>query len=460
MLTRRQVLAGAASLPIMFPATGAFAQLATPAATPMVPSAPTSDEVVPAWLDAQAALQELGEEASEAFWSIDTDTLIELGTPEVAAALQAGPGIQDMLDSYTRDQIQFAFHEAGAWFFGQHTPEKISGTFLQGGAIGWEAVPDEPQTGDAPTGSWTGVIGPGMIDLGIKLEFLGDVEVLEVNLSIPTQFLLNHPMSDVVFASEIPIGEMVDTRVIPAGGDVTFVNNYAEQYEWGNHTLSLDSYWTGDEQLAGLNMVPQATLPEEPDQEPIAAQLPFEGAWVVVWGGETEFRNYHAPHGGQRYAADILLWQDGSTAVAPGTDNTHYHAFGQPYLAPVSGTVAIVLDDLEDIAPQGPGNPTDHLAGNHIVIETEGGFVFLAHCMNGSILVQPGDSVQAGDVVAAIGNSGNTSEPHVHIHAQTSWDLFDPEAVGIPIIYENVLVNGELQESTSPLHGTIMEQSS
>ena len=456
MFNRRQFVAGAIALPIT--ATTANAQSGTPVATPMTAAPPSTPDVLPAWLDAQAELTRLGEEAVAAFWNADVDTLAEMGTPELAAAFQLDSGIQEELDKFTADQIQFAFHEVGAWFFGQYSPEKLSGTFIQGSALPWEAIPDDPQSGDVPSGTWTGAIGPGIIDLEISLQFEGDADTLRVTLSIPSQFLMNAPMEDVVFASEIPIGEKRDTRVVPAGGDVTILNNYAEQYAWGDHTLSLDSYWTGDGLLAGITILPQASLPEAPAQTPIPARLPFDGAWLVVWGGETQFQNYHAAHGSQRFAADILLWREGSTANAPGTDSEHYHAFGQPYLAPVSGKVVAALDGLDDIAPQQPGNPEDHAAGNHIVIETEGGFVFLAHCKNGSIVVAQGDSVEAGDEIAAIGNSGNTSEPHVHIHAQTTNDLYDPAAVGIPLIFENVLVNGEAQDTATPLHGTIMEQ--
>lgn len=460
MLTRRQVLAGTASLPIALSANDVFALQATPAATPMVPGVPASEDVVPAWLDAQAALTELGEAASQSFWASDTDALIAIANPEVAAGLEDGFSPEVLVESYVHNQIQFAFPEVGAWFFGQYSSDRMSGAFLQGGPISWEAVPDEPQSGEVPTGTWSGTIGPGVIDLGIQLEFSGGMDDFAVYLSIPSQFLMNQPMTNVVLAEEIPIGEVTDKRIIPAGGDVTLANMYAEQYAWGANTLMLLSVWSGDGQLAGLNFVPQGALPLVQAPEAIVARLPFDGAWIVVWGGDTEFRNYHAPVPAQRYAADILLWRDGSTAVAPGTDNQHYHAFGQPYLAPVSGTVASVLDGLDDIAPQSEGNPGDHAAGNHIVIETDGGFVFLAHCQNGSILVEPGDSVTTGDVVAAVGNSGNTSESHVHIHAQTSDDLYDPEAIGIPLVYENVLVDGDFAESTSLLHGTIVEQSS
>lgn len=458
MITRRHLVAGAAALPVAESLSSATAQTATPAASPLAAPAPSTNDVLADWLDAQARLAGLGKAASAAFWHADEETLAEMGTPDVAAAFRSGFGIQEELDRHTRDQIQFAFYDVGAWFFGQYSPEKLTGTFIQGSALPWEAVPDDPQSGVVPTGTWTGVIGPAILDLGISLQFEGDADTLQVALSIPSQFLMNAPMEDVVFAPEIPIEEQRDTRVVPAGGDVTILNNYAEQYAWGNHTLNLDSYWTGDGQLAGITILPQATLPEAPGKEPITARLPFYGAWLVVWGGETEFRNYHASHGSQRYASDILLWQDGSTAVTPGTDNEQYHAFGQPYLSPVSGTVVSTLDGLDDITPQQPGNPAEHAAGNHVVIEADGGFIFLAHCQKGSIVVQQGDSVEAGDQVAEIGNSGNTSESHVHIHAQTTDDLYDPAAVGIPLVFENVLVNGESQGTATPLHGTIMEQ--
>ncbi len=465
MFSRRKIIAGSALFPFVIPGINAAGQpatpMASPVASPVASTAPTTADVLPAWQDAQNALRELGEGISESFWNGDMDAIERVSTPEMITALQGGVSAEEMIAGATQNQIQFAFHEAGAWFFGHYSPEGISGMFSQSGAIPWEAVPEEEQTGDVPTGSWVGVIGPGIVDLGINLEFSGDVDSLEVLLSIPSQFLLSHPMTDVVFADEIPIGEMVDERSLPVGGDVLPVNLYAEQYQWGTNTISLSTVWSGDGDLAGFQLVPQGTLPEVETPEPIVARLPFEGAWMVLWGGDTEFRNYHAVTPSQRYAADIAIWKDGSTATAPGTENEHYHAFGQPYLAPVSGSVAAVVDGMNDIPPQSLGsNPTDHPAGNHIVIETDGGYVYLAHCQNGSIRVEQGDTVSAGDVVAAVGNSGNTSETHVHIHAQTHIDLYDPQAVGIPLLFENASENGEPVDQLSILHGTIVEHRS
>lgn len=459
MTSRRHFLAGAAAFPSFVPFTSVFARQATPAATP-VSSAPASAEIVPAWLAAQDDLRQKGEAASAAFMTSDLDALLEVASADVAAAMNADFGVDELITGFTQEQIQFAFHEVGAWFFGQYSAESISGTFLQGGMLSWEAVPDEPQADDVPTGTWTGRIGPGVIDLGIKLEFSGGADDFAVNLSIPSQLLINQAMTNVVLAEDLPIVEMIDQSVLPAGGNVTDVNLYSEQYAWGENSLVLQSVWNAGGELAGLHLVPQGTLPEVETPAAIEARLPFDGAWMVFWGGETEFRNYHAVTPMQRHALDIALWRDGATAESPGTENEHYHAFGQPYLSPVSGTVVSVLDGLEDIAPQNTGNATDHPAGNHVVIESQGGFVFLAHGKKGSILVQEGDTVEIGDVVAAVGNSGNTSEPHVHIHAQTRKDLFDPAAVAIPLVFGQVLENGELQENVAPQQGTIVENAS
>ena len=112
MLSRRQVIAGAAAFPFAIPAVNTAAQSATPAASPVASpvasTAPTTEEVLPAWLDAQDALRQLGEELSEAFWNGDADFILNAGTPEVAAALEGGFSPEDMTASLTTDQLHFA----------------------------------------------------------------------------------------------------------------------------------------------------------------------------------------------------------------------------------------------------------------------------------------------------------------------------------------------------------------
>ncbi len=75
------------------------------------------------------------------------------------------------------------------------------------------------------------------------------------------------------------------------------------------------------------------------------------------------------------------------------------------------------------------------VAGNHVVLAVarSGPFVLLAHLQRGSIAVRMGQRVQAGEVVAACGNSGNSTQPRVHLHAMDSLDW--QQARGLPIVF-------------------------
>lgn len=128
-----------------------------------------------------------------------------------------------------------------------------------------------------------------------------------------------------------------------------------------------------------------------------------------------------------------------------------FAGFGAEVLAPVAGTVRQVLDGQED-HPAHRGLPSLRyaltqrrrlergwvgLAGNHVILEAVHGsaaaFVALCHLRRGSILVAPGTQVVAGDVIARCGNSGNSTEPHVHLQAM---DALDPgSATSLPLTF-------------------------
>nr|WP_265013628.1 M23 family metallopeptidase [Marinobacter zhanjiangensis] len=85
-------------------------------------------------------------------------------------------------------------------------------------------------------------------------------------------------------------------------------------------------------------------------------------------------------------------------------------------MAPCDGTIAKVVDGLPDmpVPVMDPGNR----AGNYLAVDCERFFVILAHLKQGSIRVQTGDKVESGQPLGEMGNSGNSSEPHLHVHAQ------------------------------------------
>jgi murein DD-endopeptidase MepM/ murein hydrolase activator NlpD len=124
--------------------------------------------------------------------------------------------------------------------------------------------------------------------------------------------------------------------------------------------------------------------------------------------------------------------------------------FGQPILAPLSGTVISVLDGQPDhegrrsqltLVPYMLGQAeriragVAAVAGNHVVIAagTDGPFVLLAHLRHGTVQVRAGQPVKAGDPVGQCGNSGNSTEPHVHVQVTDSADWH--RARGVPLAF-------------------------
>ncbi|HWM94106.1 MAG TPA: M23 family metallopeptidase [Thermoanaerobaculia bacterium] len=198
-----------------------------------------------------------------------------------------------------------------------------------------------------------------------------------------------------------------------------------------------------------------------PEQEPAPSKhldyqtktplrLPFQGEWHVFWGGRTEAENYHVVSREQRFAYDLLILKDGKSHTGDGTALEQYHCFGQPILAPGAGTVAVAVDGHADqkIGQTDTANPP----GNHVVIDHGNGeFSFLAHLKKGSVPIKKGDAVKPGDRIGLCGNSGNTSEPHLHYHLQTTARFGDGE--GLPAQFLNYLADGKEVARGEPTRG-------
>jgi murein DD-endopeptidase MepM/ murein hydrolase activator NlpD len=148
-------------------------------------------------------------------------------------------------------------------------------------------------------------------------------------------------------------------------------------------------------------------------------RLPFDGEWTTVNGGVTKESSHSWGLVSQRYAYDFVITDDdGDTHEGTGADLTDYYAFGEPIRAPAAGTVVATRDDLRDHPwPHRPWMEyrTHRITGNYVVIEhADGEYSLLAHLQEDSVTVETGDTVAAGDVIGRCGNSGNSSEPHLH----------------------------------------------
>lgn len=181
--------------------------------------------------------------------------------------------------------------------------------------------------------------------------------------------------------------------------------------------------------------------------------LPFTGEWYVFWGGDDAYQNYHVEAPTQRFAYDFLVVRDGASHAGDGEENADYYCFGRPILAPAAGTVTAAIDTLADNTP---GQMTPEAPpGNHVVIgHGNGEFSLLAHFRSGSIRVAPGDSVRTGQVLGECGNSGNSSEPHVHYHLQRG-PAFG-EGVGLPAPFTNFRADGQAVERGEPVRGQMV----
>jgi murein DD-endopeptidase MepM/ murein hydrolase activator NlpD len=165
--------------------------------------------------------------------------------------------------------------------------------------------------------------------------------------------------------------------------------------------------------------------------------------------------NYHAEAADQRFAYDFLVVRDGRTHSGDPLRNDSYFCFGQPVLAPGSGTVVRAANRVADNVP-GEMNAEQPL-GNHVIIDHgPGEFSFLVHLQRGSVAVQPGQRVQSGEVVGRCGNSGHSSEPHLHYHLQNTAEFQRGE--GLPAQFLDYQANGALVTRGEPTRGQVVSQ--
>lgn len=155
-------------------------------------------------------------------------------------------------------------------------------------------------------------------------------------------------------------------------------------------------------------------------------RLPFRGRWFTYWGGKNELVNYHYAYENQRYAFDFIILDHDRSAIGDPLLNESYFAYGKPILAPCAGRIVRVVDDIPDNVPVGVRNEGQP-AGNYVEIDHgHHEFSLLAHLQYHSITVVPGDYVQAGDIIGLCGNSGNSSEPHLHFQVSNGLSSSQP----------------------------------
>lgn len=200
-----------------------------------------------------------------------------------------------------------------------------------------------------------------------------------------------------------------------------------------------------------------APLKVAPDVRSFGPPLAGKG-WVAINGCcavDVGHRSTGLPidggiHFAQRFAIDWMKL-DGKGRVLAGdiADPASYPAYGAEVLAIADATVAEVLDGLPDQVP--PNHPPhsamtlDNVLGNHVILKIdEQTYAVFAHLKPGSVRVKQGQRVRRGQVLGLLGNSGNTSAPHLHMHLMSGPSL---GSEGLPYVIDRFYVAGQIPEA-------------
>jgi murein DD-endopeptidase MepM/ murein hydrolase activator NlpD len=217
--------------------------------------------------------------------------------------------------------------------------------------------------------------------------------------------------------------EATDNREIPAAG-------WAVAYVW----VELDSAARAPAKLRNRITVGQQTVETSvavAAERPIVIGPPLRGSDWVAMNGPDNVGGHHRrallttggePFIAQRFAIDwAKVGANGRMFDGDQADNMAYAGYGADVLAVADGVIASVRDGIPDNVPGLTSRAVpitmETVAGNSVILDLGNGrFAFYAHLVPGSLRVKAGDRVRRGDVIGLLGNSGNSTAPHLHFH--------------------------------------------
>lgn len=194
--------------------------------------------------------------------------------------------------------------------------------------------------------------------------------------------------------------------------------------------------------LMTMNIIPFA-YPNtvERAQPSVTVDFPLKEQTVVGWGGNNVKDNLpHATWSSEKWAYDLLMEPFNINS----DNNEDYGIWNKKIHSPVSGEVIAAYDGEDDITPG--SEDFNSLEGNYVYIKIKetGTYLLLNHLKKDSALVKVGDKVKPGDLLGRVGNSGSTSEPHLHIHHQRqnpTKTIYPVVAEGLPLFFRDLNVS-------------------
>lgn len=172
---------------------------------------------------------------------------------------------------------------------------------------------------------------------------------------------------------------------------------------------------------------------------------PFRGGTWVAGDGPMNNSNHRRSifaidghiYSPERFAIDwVKVGPNGDSRHDGSSRNQNWWGWGEPVLAVADGEITEAVDQFPDNVPKVlPPVTLDNIAGNHIILKiAPDRFVTYAHLQRGSIKVRPGMHVHRGDVLALLGNSGNSTGAHLHLQVTDHNSVL--ESQGVPFVFE------------------------
>ena len=221
----------------------------------------------------------------------------------------------------------------------------------------------------------------------------------------------------------------------------------------------------------------------EKNEDFLIGSLPFKEQWMVGNTPANQIPSHGTTLFGTSYAFDFMA-VDHKNKTAPGKSwqtffgvepPELFYSFGKPVFSPIEGEIVRIHNGEEDhvarrswlrLLPYVLGQSSrirqgiQAIAGNYVVIKAKDLNLFIAivHLQKDSLIVQEGQAVTEGQHIANCGNSGNSTEPHIHIQAMDHLDFSLAE--GIPLFFRNFTQRekGQTKKRANafPLSGSIV----
>ncbi len=268
-------------------------------------------------------------------------------------------------------------------------------------------------------------------DLLITNAFAAPVKLTDVEISTPSGSTLGRIDGALLAAATQGVLEQTPVSQIPPSGSATVEVDLSLPFGKVPPVLSNRvSYAVPDASPHMVAMISSYTI-QAPDVavspfHAITIESPLRGAgWASINGccSPNAHRDVRVSAGtrigtAETFAVDYVRVDGNRFYQGDGSTNAQYPYLGAPIYAVAAGTVVARHDGMDESVPFKPATtlkkPED-FGGNYVLIrQAPGIYAFYAHMQKGSVAVAVGQRVAAGTVVGRLGNSGNSSNPHLH----------------------------------------------